>query len=115
MSAIYLDRLVLSVGGAQDGESPPPTWYRAAQARRGRAPMAQPQAAPPEPPISRVWPWHRVYYGWAVLAAAGIPIPFTTVLIAVGLIVVVSFGAGLYAQWKRSRERLDRAEDPRDR
>lgn len=52
---------------------------------------------------------------WAVLAAAGIPIPFTTVLIAVGLIVVVSFGAGLYAQWKRSRERLDRAEDPRDR
>ncbi len=52
---------------------------------------------------------------WAVLAAAGIPIPFTTVLIAVGLIVVVSFGAGLYAQWKRSRERLDRAEDPRER
>ena len=52
---------------------------------------------------------------WAVLAAAGIPIPFTTVLIAVGLIVVVSFGAGLYAQWKRSRERLDHAEDPRDR
>ena len=52
---------------------------------------------------------------WAVLAAAGIPIPFTTVLIAVGLIVVVSFGAGLYAQWKRSRERLDQAEDPRDR
>lgn len=52
---------------------------------------------------------------WAVLAAAGIPIPFTTVLIAVGLIVVVSFGAGLYAQWKRSRERRDQAEDPRDR
>ena len=52
---------------------------------------------------------------WAVLAAAGIPIPFTTVLIAVGLIVVVSFGAGLYAQWKRSKERLDQAEDPRDR
>lgn len=52
---------------------------------------------------------------WAVLAAAGIPIPFTTVLIVVGLIVVVSFGAGLYAQWKRSKERLDRSEDPRDR
>lgn len=52
---------------------------------------------------------------WAVLAAAGIPIPFTTVLIVVGLIVAVSFGAGLYAQWKRSKERLDRAEDPRDR
>lgn len=52
---------------------------------------------------------------WAVLAAAGIPIPFTTVLIAVGLIVVVSFGAGLYAQWKRSKERLDQAEDPLDR
>lgn len=41
---------------------------------------------------------------WGVLAAAGIPIPFTTVLIIVGVIVVVSFGAGLYAQWKRSRE-----------
>ncbi|MFI8778545.1 hypothetical protein ACIGH6_15840 [Brachybacterium paraconglomeratum] len=52
---------------------------------------------------------------WAVLAAAGIPIPFTTVLIVVGLIVVVSFGAGLYAQWKRSKERLDRSENPRDR
>jgi len=41
---------------------------------------------------------------WGVLAAAGIPIPFTTVLIIVGVIVVVSFGAGLYAQWKRSRD-----------
>ncbi len=52
---------------------------------------------------------------WAVLAAAGIPIPFTTVLIVVGVIVVVSFGAGLYGQWKRSREALDATEDPRDR
>lgn len=52
---------------------------------------------------------------WAVLAAAGIPIPFTTVLIIVGLIVVVSFAGGLYAQWKRSREALDATEDPRDR
>lgn len=52
---------------------------------------------------------------WAVLAAAGIPIPFTTVLIIVGAIVAVSFGAGLYAQWKRSRDALDAAEDPRDR
>ncbi|ATG52679.1 hypothetical protein CFK38_14955 [Brachybacterium vulturis] len=52
---------------------------------------------------------------WGVLFAAGIPIPFTTVLIIVGLIVVVSFAGGLYAQWKRSREVLDATEDPRDR
>lgn len=52
---------------------------------------------------------------WAVLAAAGIPIPFTTVLIIVGAIVAVSFAAGLYAQWKRSQAALDAAEDPRDR
>jgi hypothetical protein len=51
---------------------------------------------------------------WGVLAAAGIPIPFTTVLIAVGLIVALSFGTGLYGQWKRSRAALDEAEDPRD-
>src|SRR5699024_5243883 len=50
---------------------------------------------------------------WAVLAAAGIPIPFTTVLIVVGLIVLVSFASGLYAQWRRSRAALDAAEDPR--
>ncbi|HEX7350723.1 hypothetical protein [Brachybacterium sp.] len=52
---------------------------------------------------------------WAVLAAAGIPIPFTTVLIIVGLIVVVSFGTGLYAQWHRSRDALENTEDPRER
>lgn len=52
---------------------------------------------------------------WGVLAAAGIPIPFTTVLIAVGLIVAVSFGTGLYGQWRRSRGAPDEAEDPRDR
>ena len=51
---------------------------------------------------------------WGVLAAAGIPIPFTTVLIAVGLIVALSFGIGLYGQWRRSRAALDEAEDPRD-
>lgn len=51
---------------------------------------------------------------WAVLAAAGIPIPFTTVLIVVGLIVLVSFASGLYAQWRRSRAELDAAEDPRE-
>ena len=51
---------------------------------------------------------------WAVLAAAGIPIPFTTVLIVVAAIVAVSFGVGVYAQWKRSREALDAVEDPRD-
>lgn len=52
---------------------------------------------------------------WGVLYAAGIPIPFTTVLIAVGLIVVVSFGTGLYGQWRRSREPQDAPEDPRER
>jgi len=52
---------------------------------------------------------------WAVLAAAGIPIPFTTVLIIVAVIVAVSFAVGLYAQWKRSQVALDDAEDPRDR
>ena len=52
---------------------------------------------------------------WGVLYAAGIPIPFTTVLIAVGLIVVVSFGTGLYGQWRRSREAQDASEDPRER
>ena len=51
---------------------------------------------------------------WGVLAAAGIPIPFTTVLIAVGLIVALSFGTALYGQWRRSRAALDEAEDPRD-
>ena len=51
---------------------------------------------------------------WAVLAAAGIPIPFTTVLIVVGLIVLVSFASGLYAQWRRSRAALDAGEDPRE-
>src|SRR5699024_2269084 len=51
---------------------------------------------------------------WGVLAAAGIPIPFTTVLIVVGLIVVVSFGSGLYAQWRRSRAALEDVEDPRE-
>lgn len=52
---------------------------------------------------------------WGVLYAAGIPIPFTTVLIAVGLIVVVSFGTGLYGQWRRDREAQETAEDPQAR
>src|SRR5699024_7657460 len=52
---------------------------------------------------------------WAVLAAAGIPIPFTTVLIVVGLIVLVSFASGLYAQWRRSRAALDADATTRER
>lgn len=51
---------------------------------------------------------------WGVLAAAGIPIPFTTVLIIVGLIVLVSFGSGLYAQWKRARAAREDTADPRE-
>lgn len=52
---------------------------------------------------------------WAVLAAAGLPIPFSTVLIVVAVIVAASFGAGLYAQWKRSREAFEDTPDPRER
>lgn len=52
---------------------------------------------------------------WGVLFAAGIPIPFTTILIIVGLIVVISFASGLYAQWRRAGQARDAAEDPRDR
>lgn len=50
---------------------------------------------------------------WGVLAAAGIPIPFTTVLIIVGVIVVASFVGGVYAQWKRAQEAQPPAADPR--
>lgn len=50
---------------------------------------------------------------WGVLAAAGIPIPFTTVLIIVGVIVVVSFVGGVYAQWKRAQEARQPASEPR--
>ncbi|MGP9537689.1 hypothetical protein ACT3SP_06730 [Brachybacterium sp. AOP43-C2-M15] len=48
---------------------------------------------------------------WGVLAAAGVPIPFTTVLIIVAAIVALSFGGGLYAQWKRTREAQEQARD----
>lgn len=48
---------------------------------------------------------------WGVLAAAGIPIPFTTVLIIVAVIVVVSFAGGVYAQWTRARQARDAAAD----
>lgn len=50
---------------------------------------------------------------WGVLAAAGIPIPFTTVLIIVAVIVVVSFAGGVYAQWTRARQARESAPDPR--
>lgn len=49
---------------------------------------------------------------WGVLAAAGIPIPFTTVLIIVAVIVVASFVGGVYAQWKRAREAQPPAAGP---
>lgn len=52
---------------------------------------------------------------WGVLYAAGIPIPFTTVLIIVGLIVVISFGSGLFAQRRRAQAALADPEGPRDR
>lgn len=52
---------------------------------------------------------------WGVLAAAGIPIPFTTVLIIVALIVLVSFAGGVYAQWKRAQAAREESADPRER
>lgn len=51
---------------------------------------------------------------WGVLAAAGIPIPFTTVLIIVGVIVAVSFVGGVYAQWKRAQDARPPAAEPQD-
>lgn len=51
---------------------------------------------------------------WGVLFAAGIPIPFTTVLIIVGVIVVISFASGVYAQGRRAREAQDGDPAPRD-
>lgn len=42
---------------------------------------------------------------WVVLAAAGLQIPFSAVLIAVGVIVLISFGTSLYASSKRARDR----------
>ena len=51
---------------------------------------------------------------WGVLAAAGIPIPFTTVLIIVGVIVVISFASGVYAQSRRAREEREHDPAPRD-
>lgn len=41
---------------------------------------------------------------WVVLAAAGLQIPFSTVLIAVGVIALISFGTSLYASSRRARE-----------
>lgn len=42
---------------------------------------------------------------WVVLAAAGLQIPFSAVLMAVGVIVLISFGTSLYASSKRARDR----------
>jgi hypothetical protein len=41
---------------------------------------------------------------WGVLYLAGIPIPFTTVLIVVGVVVVLAFGGTVYAKFQRQRE-----------
>ena len=40
---------------------------------------------------------------WGVLYLAGIPIPFTTVLIIVGVVVVFAFGGTVYAKFQRQR------------
>ena len=49
---------------------------------------------------------------WGVLYAAGLPIPFTAVIVAVLIIVLIAFASSLYANVRRQRER---AADPRDR
>lgn len=51
---------------------------------------------------------------WGVLYAAGLPIPFSAVLIVVGIIVLIALASGLYAQFARDRKHTDTdtAEDP---
>lgn len=41
---------------------------------------------------------------WVVLAAAGLQIPLSAVLVAVGVIVVISFGTSMYASSKRAQD-----------
>ncbi|HIY25151.1 MAG TPA: hypothetical protein H9837_12770 [Candidatus Brachybacterium merdigallinarum] len=49
---------------------------------------------------------------WGVLYLAGIPIPFTTVLIIVGVVVVFAFGGTVYAKFQRQREAAAEPADP---
>lgn len=49
---------------------------------------------------------------WLILAAAGIRIPFSAVLVVVLVIVVLAFSGTLYSQFRRARE--DEAGDSRD-
>ncbi|GAA1314690.1 hypothetical protein [Brachybacterium tyrofermentans] len=51
---------------------------------------------------------------WGVLYAAGLPIPFSAVLIVVGIIVLIALASGLYAQFARDRQHsaADDLEDP---
>lgn len=51
---------------------------------------------------------------WGVLYAAGLPIPFSAVLIVVGIIVLIALASGLYAQFARDRQNsaADGVEDP---
>ena len=50
---------------------------------------------------------------WGVLYAAGLPIPFSAVLIVVGIIVLIALASGLYAQFARDRKppEADEADD----
>lgn len=48
---------------------------------------------------------------WMVLAAAGLQIPLSAVLIAVGVIVLISFGTSLYASSKRAQDAEREDED----
>lgn len=51
---------------------------------------------------------------WLVLAAAGLQIPFTTVLIVVVVIVAISFAGGMYSRFRQRGSDADEAETPGD-
>src|SRR5690625_4717122 len=50
---------------------------------------------------------------WVVLAAAGLQIPLSAVLVAVGVIVLISFGTSLYASSKRAQDAEHADDDER--
>lgn len=52
---------------------------------------------------------------WGVLYAAGLPIPFSAVLIVVGVIVLIALAGGLYAQFKQDRQPASEPEGPEAR
>ncbi|WP_114856514.1 hypothetical protein [Brachybacterium sp. YJGR34] len=51
-----------------------------------------------------------IFVIWGVLYAAGLPIPFSAVLIAVLIIMAIALGTGLYAQFVRDKASRDEDE-----